>query len=172
MSRKKRSGRPKPKPGNPGVVVPANQSPAPRDQTRIDASSPAGKASVRHIETSISFSGPLPPPAVLDGYEQVCPGAADRILRLAEKEQDHRQLIESKDQAADATLSSNGMKCAAFLATLSIGGGIVIALATQYPVVGLGFCGTSIAALVGAFLASSGKGKKEVQTEVPPKQGP
>ena len=34
-----------------------------------------------------SFSGPLPPPEMLDEYENVLEGAADRIVCLAEKEQ-------------------------------------------------------------------------------------
>ena len=38
----------------------------------------------------VSFSGPLPPPEMLGEYEKVLPGAADRIICLAEKEQDIR----------------------------------------------------------------------------------
>ena len=30
------------------------------------------------------FAGPLPPPQLFEGYERVCPGAADRILTMAE----------------------------------------------------------------------------------------
>lgn len=36
------------------------------------------------------FSGPLPTPEHLKGYEECCPGAADRIITMAEKEQEHR----------------------------------------------------------------------------------
>lgn len=36
------------------------------------------------------FSGPLPPPQVLQGYEDTLPGAAERILHMAEQEQKHR----------------------------------------------------------------------------------
>lgn len=31
------------------------------------------------------FSGPMPPPSILSGYEKILPGAADRILSMAEK---------------------------------------------------------------------------------------
>ena len=37
-----------------------------------------------------SFSGPLPPPSVLEKYEQILPGLADRIVSMAEKEETHR----------------------------------------------------------------------------------
>jgi uncharacterized membrane protein len=42
------------------------------------------------VETS--FRGPLPPPAMLNDYNAVLPGLADRIVQMAEKEQsqDHR----------------------------------------------------------------------------------
>lgn len=34
-----------------------------------------------------SFSGPIPPPEHLEGYERVQPGLAERIVSMAEKEQ-------------------------------------------------------------------------------------
>ena len=36
------------------------------------------------------WSGPLPPPAALQRYDEVLPGAAERILAMAETEQQHR----------------------------------------------------------------------------------
>lgn len=50
------------------------------------------------MEASSSHSGPLPPAREFAGYESVLPGAAERILRMAEREQDRR--IEA-DRAAD-----------------------------------------------------------------------
>ena len=42
------------------------------------------------IQQRIEFSGPIPPPQVLKQYEEIIPGAGERILAMAEKEQDHR----------------------------------------------------------------------------------
>lgn len=36
------------------------------------------------------YSGPLPPAEEIEAYEQICPGAADRIIKMAEKSLDHR----------------------------------------------------------------------------------
>ena len=36
---------------------------------------------------SLSYSGPLPHPADLEKFERISPGAADRILGMAEREQ-------------------------------------------------------------------------------------
>lgn len=43
------------------------------------------------------FSGPLPPSEQFRRYEEVCPGAADRILGLAEREAEHRHAKETKE---------------------------------------------------------------------------
>ena len=45
------------------------------------------------VESSAS-SRPLPPPSMYRAYDEVLPGSAERILRMAEREQDHR--IESE----------------------------------------------------------------------------
>lgn len=42
-----------------------------------------------------SFSGPIPPPNVLQGYEDVLKGSAERILSMAEKQSNHRIEMES-----------------------------------------------------------------------------
>lgn len=39
---------------------------------------------------SAHWSGPLPPPAELEKIDLIIPGGADRLLRMAEKEQTHR----------------------------------------------------------------------------------
>lgn len=39
---------------------------------------------------SESFSGPLPHPELLRKYEEAIPGAAERIFKIAENEQNHR----------------------------------------------------------------------------------
>lgn len=40
------------------------------------------------------FSGPLPHPEDLAKYEQILPGAADRLIRMAEQQAAHRQNLE------------------------------------------------------------------------------
>lgn len=48
---------------------------------------------MRHQEL---FVGPLPHPNTLQGYEQACKGAANRIIKMAENQFQHRQNIEGK----------------------------------------------------------------------------
>ena len=46
---------------------------------------------VREVVLQAAFSGPLPPPAMFGEYDDVLPGAADRILAMAERQAAHRQ---------------------------------------------------------------------------------
>lgn len=36
------------------------------------------------------YSGPIPPPNILAGYDQINPGFADRVMQLSEREQEHQ----------------------------------------------------------------------------------
>ncbi len=46
---------------------------------------------------SYSYAGPLPPASELNAYEQILPGAAERILAMTEKEQSHRHQSEDSE---------------------------------------------------------------------------
>ena len=55
------------------------------------------------------FSGPLPHPMILNEYEKICPGLADRIVAMAEKDQKHNIDIRQKSleyQGRDSLLGS------------------------------------------------------------------
>lgn len=43
-----------------------------------------------------TFTGPLPPPLALQGYDMVVPGAAERILRMAETDQEQTLALQAK----------------------------------------------------------------------------
>ena len=42
-------------------------------------------------QQSLMYVGPLPPSKEFGGYEQALPGAANRILAMAEQESEHRR---------------------------------------------------------------------------------
>jgi len=50
----------------------------------------------RLIVTHTSFVGPLPPPVILEQFERIAPGAANRILAFAEDQFRHRRSIEAQ----------------------------------------------------------------------------
>lgn len=79
-----------------------NNSPAPRtvpEDIRL-ARREVSVSAYRH-------SGPIPDPMTLEGYDRVVPGAADRIIKMAEDQSAHRQSIEAiaiKSRARDSLL--------------------------------------------------------------------
>jgi len=66
-----------------------------------------------------SFSGPLPHPRHLQAYNEILPGAADRIIAMAEKEQAHRHSWEDKSLKFDFSYSVLGIALG-FLVALAL----------------------------------------------------
>lgn len=78
------------------------------------------------IETHV---GPLPAPAVLAEYDRICPGAGERILRMAELEQVHRHEGEKVLHFSQPATFRRGQILAFFTCLMGIGGAIVLGLA-------------------------------------------
>lgn len=81
------------------------------------------KEMVISLVQSMSFSGPIPPPALLKEYEEVLPGCAERVVQMAEREQsarhtDNRKLVHNdRLRAVFAFLVSLALIAAAVFAT-------------------------------------------------------
>ena len=106
-------------------------------------------------------SGPLPPPHVLAGYESVSPGLADRIVKMAEKQQDHRMELEARVVHSNTQRSSQG------LVTGGIVSGLTIAAACYFAYLGqagwgAGLCGATLVSLVTVFVTGKSSQKKEL----------
>lgn len=80
------------------------------------------------IHQRIEMSGPLPPPAILQGYEEICPGAADRIISMAESQSLHRQQIEKAFIISRNKQSSMGTVIAGLILLTAIGCGTFLLL--------------------------------------------
>lgn len=59
-----------------------------------------------HVQAE--FSGPVPHPSILQGYENIVPGAAERILSMAEQDAAHQRGIESRVLAESAAEVKRG----------------------------------------------------------------
>ena len=82
-----------------------------------------------------SFSGPIPPPALLQQYDDVFPGAAERIVAMAEREAAHRHNLEERIVQAQINEGSKhfsearcGQICALTITLASLGVGAYTAL--------------------------------------------
>ena len=103
-----------------------------------------------------SHSGPLPSSHEFRGYNDVVPGAADRLLRMAEKEQSHRQALENKVVAGELKLKSRGQQFA--LASLIVMLVVIALIAYWGHAVAATTIGTSVVVgVVALFLQQHGK---------------
>jgi len=92
------------------------------NQNQIDKSA-VGEADkqVMAIQQEEFFSGPLPPPSLLSGYEQICPGVAERIINGGLAEGEHRRSIDHKLIDKEFALSMTGMILGFILAYSNFG---------------------------------------------------
>lgn len=74
------------------------------------------------------FSGPIPPPSVLEGYEQIVPGSAERIIRMAEAESTHRQALENRVLLGDLKEARLGQIFGFLIGIFAIGCGTYAAV--------------------------------------------
>lgn len=115
---------------------------------------------VIHSSQRITFSGPLPPPNVLEYYEKILPGSAERILKMAEEQSRHRRSLEEKVINSDISNSKHGLLFGFFIGIVAFSTTILLAY-FGYPIsgviVGLGY----ITSLVGVFVYGSKSRKQE-----------
>lgn len=75
---------------------------------------------------SQEFSGPIPPPQILAGYENIKTGFANRIVEMAEKEQSHRHGIEDKALISSITIQKRGQIFALILSLIILIGSMFL----------------------------------------------
>lgn len=104
------------------------------------------------------FSGPIPPPSIIAGYEEVVSGAADRIIAMAENQARHRQSVEMFEVKTEARDSLLGIIFAFILGIGSIIACIVVVLTVQEnagAIAGSLLGVTGIGSIVTAFLKTT-----------------
>ncbi|MEO5327766.1 MAG: DUF2335 domain-containing protein [Magnetococcus sp. THC-1_WYH] len=73
------------------------------------------------------FEGPLPPPSVMEGYNQVIPGAAERILHMTEESAAFQQKISMAALSAQSSDTRRGQWFAFLVALRALTtGGVAI----------------------------------------------
>lgn len=102
---------------------------------------------VAQIQSYQEISGPLPHPSIVKGYEDVLPGAAERVFQMAEKERDHRHDIDKQLVDSETRSRSTGQWMGFALAVIALCASVYLGV-NGYPKTG-GVIG--VAALGGAF---------------------
>lgn len=107
------------------------------------------------VERRETWSGPLPPPAVLEHFNSVVENGAERIFQAWESETRHRHELERSDFRWSVVDSVFG-KTLAFLFVIAALGVSVYALSIGAAWFAGIFGGVTIAAVVGAFIKTNG----------------
>lgn len=102
------------------------------------------------------YSGPLPQPEALAKYDQIVPGAAERILRMAEKEMEHRHDVDVSATKHAVRVTYLGI-IFAFIAVLILSGAVIFALHKGYDTVAGAIAVGAIAAVAGVFITAKVK---------------
>ncbi|MBL4597036.1 MAG: DUF2335 domain-containing protein [Robiginitomaculum sp.] len=128
---------------------------------------------VLSVVQSHLFSGPLPPPESIAGYEKVLPGSADRIITMAEKSQNHAHNCESRALGVQSFVAKSGMVSGLFISALLVSGGISAVYLGQ-PFVASVFIGASALGVISKLvdgpsrIFGSTKDKHEPPAPTPP----
>ena len=112
------------------------------------------------LSRSLTYSGPLPTASELGKYEQICQGAADRIIRMAEKQSEHRQNIETIVIKAASERSILGVKYAYRIAL----GAFVLSgfcFYFDHAFAGGAIFGTTLISIISAFIYGTNSNKQE-----------
>ena len=122
--------------------------------------SPSSQQSV--TVRAATFSGPLPPPDLLDAYERTSPGLADRIVKMAEREQGLRHSNEARDNWVAGWLQIVGQLGALGLSSVGIYAGYSLLMADR-SIAGFSFFIGAVATLVGTAMYRHKHGKQKEQ---------
>lgn len=146
-------------------VAPISLDSLPLEAREIVESLPKDKREVA-IEFMIqrSHTGPLPTPESFRQYEEVLPGAADRILRMAENQQNHRIGLENQAIRRQFNQSGTGQWMAFFLAIylISVGGFLIY---SGHDEAGAAIITVTLGSLVIAFLKGKSSQKSDLESK-------
>lgn len=132
-----------------------------------------GKIIQRVTEELTISSGPLPPASEIQRYENACPGAADRIIAMAEKQLEHRTSMEKSvleyefktnesERSKEFKLSLFG-EVAAFLLCAGVIASAIVCLIVGFDFVGLSSLILALGYLAAVFIGSKKNQKKQIK---------
>src|SRR5260370_27953938 len=94
-----------------------------RDDSERSAQEERRTTAELRITTVQQFSGPLPHPDLLKGYNGAFPGCAERVMAMAERQSAHRQQLERIVVEGKCNAQTRGQWFAFILAFVIICGG-------------------------------------------------
>lgn len=138
---------------------PEQAAPSPR-RSGGTQSSPGTLTAARTEITQSEFSGPLPAPEHLLAYDKIVPGAAERILQMAENEARHRHSLEATAVQETVAERRRGQWMGFIIALLGLGSAVIAALHGD-TVTASTIGGTTLVGIVAVFVVGRVVGDKD-----------
>jgi len=111
-------------------------------------------------QTEQRFYGPIPHPSTLEGYERIVPGAADRILSMAEADTRHIHAMELKAIAIKGREINKGQNFGLVIGLAGLGASIyALNVGAHAAAASLG--GVTLVGLVSSFILGRLPPRKE-----------
>jgi uncharacterized membrane protein len=117
------------------------------------------KVTIERHEISMR-GGPLPHPSELAAYNQIIPNGADRIMKMAEDQSNHRMGIEKIVITSQQRQGFCGQLFGLIIGLVGLGLATYAAISGQ-PVFGAAIGGATLVSLVSAFLYSNRSRRRE-----------
>lgn len=110
------------------------------------------------VMEAAAFSGPLPLPSMYGQCERVLEGSAERILAMAEKEQQRRTVRENKQLEVATSGATRGQELGFVVVIICVGSAVYLSSLGHQWVAGV-VAGISVVGLVGRFVQGRSSGR-------------
>jgi uncharacterized membrane protein len=158
------NGQAVPNPSNENVESGVSESARPsEDAATLPASPPRDRKITIESTQHLRFAGPLPPPNILRGYDEIVPGAAERILTMAENQQSHRMHLESSVIEENCKSQRRGLNFGFVIAMTVILGGFFLIFKGK-DITGIISVVLALVSLVGLFIYGKEKQSKQLKS--------
>lgn len=113
-----------------------------------------------------SFQGPIPPPTILEHYDQIQPGFAERILVMAERQGAHRMQLENIALQGQINRSNRGQVFGFILGLVGLVAGS-FCVYSGHDAAGASLGGASLVSLVTVFVIGRSQQGRSLQKKDP-----
>ncbi|MCK4395914.1 DUF2335 domain-containing protein [candidate division WOR-3 bacterium] len=110
------------------------------------------------------FSGPLPPPELFKKYEEILPGSAERILKMAENQSTHRQELEKRVVFSSTRNETLGVIFAFIIFMIAVGLGTLL-IYNNKDVEGLVTIVFTVLGGIGVFIYGKKRQREELKSK-------
>lgn len=111
------------------------------------------------MSRSITYSGAVPPPEMLREFDKIIPNGADRFMKMAEEQSEHRRKIEQKIVESNVKNENLGLVFAFFISIIGLISAAILAYKGNNIGAGV-FAIPALGGLVNSFLNLS-RGKTD-----------